>query len=207
MMTVVLLIGCTSDVTTELKGEVESLKEQKRHLSDTNKQLENEVKKNKSTIEELEKENNLLIDLLEEGSTSFESEITIHDEGFFIDPTVVFYDSLTIEQIKKVMGEPKQVRDYIEEAHCGCQETEVTYENASFTFQGELLKWMTLKDSTLVTQRGITIGSSKDQVLDVYGDNFYSHENGEINYGEKTGVRFSFKDNFVSEIKIWYMYE
>ncbi|GGM41264.1 hypothetical protein GCM10011351_29320 [Paraliobacillus quinghaiensis] len=209
-----LLVGCTSEDTNELKQEVKRLTVENTQLKDSKNKLETEVENFKEANTGLENEINTLKDLIEEyEDVSFNVDFNIYDEGFYIEPVLMFREDLTLEQTKNIMGKPNNVRSYIEEAHCGCEETEVNYDNASFTFQDELIKWMTLKDETFVTQRGIKVGSTKEQVIDSYGENFYpiedgsNHEDNSINYGEKTGIRFSFAENVVSEITIWYMYE
>jgi len=207
ILILLFLTGCTSNENTKLKDEIKSLKEENKQIQNTNKQLEDVIKEKQNTILELEQKQSSLKDLLDQYvSASFKNQFNILDEGFFINPELTFRDELSFGKVKRIMGEPKKVNEYIEEAHCGCQETELTYEDASFTFQGELLKWFTIENADLVTQRGISVGSSKKQVIEAYGENFFANKDS-IQYGEKTGISFSFKDEIVNKISIWYMYE
>lgn len=189
------LIGCTSDENPNLNAEMKNLKEKNHQLENINKQLEEEMKDKQDIILELEQNDSV-----------FETELNILDEGFYLNAERAIRDELSIQKIIKMFGEPKSMDEYVEEAHCGCQETKLTYENASFTFQGELLKWFTIKNPDIVTQRGISVGSTKKQVMEAYGENFLINQDG-IQYGEKTGISFTIKEDIVSEISIWYMYE
>lgn len=206
---IVLLAGCTSNDTKELIKEVERLEAENTQLIHTINQLETELENFEQTNKDLEQETYMLKELVDEYvDAAFKNDFNVYNEGFYIEPVLMLRDDLTLEQIKNIMGEPNNLRNYIEKAHCGCQETEVIYDNASFTFQGELIKWMTLNDTTFVTQRGITVGSTKEQVIESYGENYlFQFQDGSINYGEKTGIRFSIDENVVSEITVWYMYE
>jgi outer membrane murein-binding lipoprotein Lpp len=216
ILTIIILAGCTSNEIAVLREENDNLKEENWNLNHKNNQLDNEVKNKLNAIEELKKENKsvneLLNELLKKPMHIPTSEIIMGKEGFFVEPEVIFPDEISIQKIKKLLGEPTEIKEYIEEAHCGCKEIEVTYDHASFTFQipedKEAIKWMTIKAPFFTTQRGITIGSTKEQVIKAYGENYdYWKLEDRITYGEKTGIGFTFVNNRVSEIQIWYMYE
>jgi hypothetical protein len=182
-------------MTKENKSLNHTIEQLKNELSNMQHEVDNVKKENKSLIEEIPIKENRLI---------------ISEEGFFVKPELLFPDDLSIERVSDLLGEPVGIREYIEVAHCGCKEIELTYDDASFTFQmlddKEVIKWMTIKDSFFASQRGITIGSSKEQVIEAYGENYWTNKNG-ISYGEKTGISFNFNNDIVTEITIWYMYE
>lgn len=205
IVTMLFLAGCTTG-KAKLSEEIEVLREENKELHENTKQLEDEVKSYKSTLKEYAKEIYLFKDIIDKyQAKGYQNDFNIHKEGFFIKPEFTSRDAISIDTIKNIMGKPKNSREYIEVAHCGCKETELTYDNASFTFQGNSLKWFTLRDSKLVTERGITIGATREEVIEAYGQDLLVYGNNEISYGEKTGIRFSFKDDILKEISIWYM--
>lgn len=121
-------------------------------------------------------------------------------------------ETLTVKQVKEYLGEPTNVEEY-PEAHGSGNVIELTYDEASFTFnkhkQKETLKWYTIKSPFFTTQRGITVGLSKSDVINAYGKNYdiYIEDDKTITIGEKVGISFKLKEGKVREIYVWFMYE
>lgn len=121
-------------------------------------------------------------------------------------------DSMSISKVKALLGEPLNIEEDIE-AHGSGKVFILNYKEASFTFnkedEKESIKWYRLKSPHFITNRGITIGSSRDEVKGKYGLDYsmYQENNNEIRIGEKTGIAFSFEQDLVKEIVVWFVYE
>jgi len=193
-----------------IKEENERLQKEIANLTNANIRLENERMNLETEMNGLLNENELLKEeILQQKDLSSDNDIIIAYEGFLIDPVLIYPEELSVQLVIKMLGEPKEFKEYVNEAHCGCKEFELIYDEAEFIFRKaetkEAIRSMTIKDSFMMTHRGISIGSTKEQVIQAYGKNNIEYEG--IKYGEKTGIRFTFIDDFVSEIFIWYMYE
>lgn len=170
----------------EYKGEAESYKKQAEHR-----------------IWELEQRNQQL---------ELESEwINVYDEKLFLMKDILDPEVLTIEKVKGVLGDPVNIDESVS-PHSGLPVISLNYSKASFTFElsedADMIKRLTLQAPLLATSRGITVGSSKESVIEEYGSNYEELERDRwISYGEKTGISFKLEGERVKEIQIWYMYE
>jgi ribosome-binding ATPase YchF (GTP1/OBG family) len=202
----IILVSCSNNDANEIESSYENVQKQ---LTDSIEQLEKELERKLSMISELESENEKLKKLLEEKQSDDISQIRVNKEGLYINSDIIYPDELSEEVISDLLGKPNNVKEY-EGAHGGFEEVELNYDNFSITSQKQqnkqLVKWLAIKDSSFATQRGITVGSTKNEVIQAYGESFTKDSN-VIYYGEKTGISFTLKDDKVKEINIWYMYE
>ncbi|MCP8615952.1 hypothetical protein [Salirhabdus salicampi] len=201
----IILVGCTN---TGERVESSNVATQEQ-LTETIEQLETELDRKQAMISELESENKQLKGLVDHQESQDQSQVIVGKEGLFIKPDLLYPEDISDEVILNLLGEPINANKF-EDAHGGFTVVEFIYDNFSITIQKQpnkqLVKWLTIKDSNFVTERGITVGSSKSQVVQAYGENFSENLNG-IYYGEKTGISFSLEDGYVKEIDIWYTYE
>lgn len=202
----IILLGCTNNGDSKVEPSNVGNPEQ---LTESIEQLEIELERKQSIISELENENEKLKGLLDKEDSQDKSQMLVVQEGLYINPDVLYPEEITEEVIVNLLGEPLNSKEFVG-AHGGFNEVELTYDSFSITIQKQpkkqLVKWLTINDSNFVTERGITVGSSKSQVIQAYGRDF-SEDTNSIFYGEKTGMRFTLEDDYVKEIVIWYMYE
>ena len=120
--------------------------------------------------------------------------------------------TMNIKQLKALLGEPLNVEEDFE-AHSPGKSITLTYNNATFIFNSsegkENIKAYTIKDASFASNRGITIGSTRDDVHNAYHTSYYnfSEDEGTISFGEKTGMSFKLHNDKVTEFTVWFVYE
>lgn len=209
----VLLIGCESTNETnidsiklkELQNEITALKEENNNLINEVTRITNEKERIFNDFKAIEKQKKELEDKL---------SIPEHPytENLVLTKNFIKIEDLTIDSIIKILGEPNSVNEYIN-VHSGGTEFNIKYNNAEFIFikndNKTEIKSYKIYDSTFSTQRGITVGSSKEEVEDAYGI-FYMKitEPKEKWYSaDKQGIWFEFEEDYVSGFGVWFYYE
>jgi DNA gyrase/topoisomerase IV subunit A len=212
-----ILFGCTNTGSQwdqyELNKKIADLELQNEQLikeiSDLNEQLQkcdNLIAQNEILKQQLENE----IQSLQKSLNT--PNFNVFEEKLIVDPNMLIPTTTSIEQVKEILREPKNI-EKTNAVHGSGEDITLYYDEASFTFNKyedqETIKWYTIKTSFFKTNRGITVGSSKEDVIRAYGNSYYNYhqeENG-ISIGEKTGISFMLEKNKVSEITVWLMYE
>ena len=82
---------------------------------------------------------------------------------------------------------------------CGTDEKDVKYTFASFEIEthikgeDEYIRVIKLLDDSILTPEGVTIGSTRDDVIRAYGKNYKEGSNGAIRYeGARSNIEFFF---------------
>lgn len=201
---VLLLMGCTDSDSQSV------VKEENKGLKQSIAQLEKELQMKETVIQDLNQKNHRLTQQLE-GLEEKNRPFHVFEEQLLVTQKRLNPEDITINQVKALLGEPKKTEQYIG-AHGGFEHVVLTYDEASFTFVKDEkpanTKRCTIKGGLFTTERGISVGSTKDEVIASYGEDFLFDQNQQkIYYGEKTGIAFQFQDDFVTEIVVWFYYE
>jgi hypothetical protein len=217
------LNGCVKSQSTNQKGEeleeppaaqsnenelVKILKDKNNDLTLRNELLEEQLKFNQDERHKLEEK---IQNLEQKVNEINRPEYFLFSEGLFIQPKAVIYEKdINIESVKSLLGNPISTNEHFNEM-IGVIEYEMMYQGISFTFEmhegnKSIIKFLTLKNDRFVTQRGISVGSNREEVLTVYGKEFSEYEN-KIYYGDKQGLSFVLENNIVKEINIWFLNE
>lgn len=183
-------------------------------ISQTKQELINEIAQMKDQLQESELKINALLTEKEQETKGKvpETDYNIFNEGQFIKGDLFLPNTLSIKDIIDAFGEPIEVKESIG-VHGGFKESILTYKNASFTFANiedvDHIKWYTIKQPNLFTIRGISVGSTANEVIQAYDKGFYHFRvsEDEIIFGEKTGMSFKLNEGKVFEIRVWFMYE
>ena len=136
-----------------------------------------------------------------------------YSEDLVLTENLIKLENLTFDSIKALLGEPKSINEYINEAHGGGTEIKVRYDSSEFVFikhdNTTEIKNFQIYEPIFSTQRGITVGSSKREVEEKYGKFFMKIiEPKEKWYtSEKQGIWFEFEGDYVSGIGVWLYYE
>lgn len=82
---------------------------------------------------------------------------------------------------------------------CGTDEKDVIYTLAGLEIQthvkggDEYIRLIKILDDSVLTHEGVTIGSTRDEVIDAYGNNFTEGSGGAIRYeGGNSNIEFHF---------------
>jgi regulator of replication initiation timing len=243
LLVIVIVTGCSNNGENEveaLKETIVKLTDANKKLELENEQLELELENIPLNLKKLIIENQKLRILnnelqalneqLELDSSTFRSEVIrlsdaatanhIHlvEEGIKINSKLFSPEELSEDVIIDLLGKPLYVEEYVVYDHDS--RVKLSYDNFTIRFVNDnngkqSVKALTIKDSDIVTQRGITVGSTKHEVTQAYGKLYYgitSYGRSNSNthslfYGDKTGLRFSLEDGLVKEITIEFMYE
>lgn len=188
------------EITSGLEHEIALLKTE---LSDREKKIEELNQINQQLTEEME---SLQYMINYPDFNVFEEKLIINN------PILLSPTSMDIGKVKKLLGEPDDIEESIE-AHGSGMVWVLNYEEASFTFnkddENERIKWYTIKSPRLMTNRGITVGSTRNEVVKAYGNSYpiYHEDENRIIIGEKTGISFDLESDIVKEISVWFVYE
>lgn len=212
-MLMIILTGC-------MKNEV-SVSE-KEDLNRTIEDLQTELKDLEIKVEELSAENEHLKEIEEKYNKAVQelqeykhsnSRYNVFKDKMFVASTILSQETLSIEKVKELLGEPNKVETW-EEAHGGPgQVIQLFFDEGTFIFgqseeTGKVgIKSYTVKDDLFKTSKGISIGSKRLEVINAYKEVIYEEYKDSITLGEKTGMSFKFKDDIVSEISVWFEYE
>lgn len=181
--------------------------------------LEKELESYKKTVESLSKK---LVDV-QDGNKILEKErneiankqrevskFDIFKERFLVVSGVLSYETITIKKLKELLGEPNEITSG-PAAHGSGQDIVLHYDKATFFFrthnEKELIKSFKIKEPVFITSQGITVGSTKEEVIHAYGHDLYEENDHHISMGGKTGMSFELKEGIVTEILVWYQYE
>jgi hypothetical protein len=215
----IVLVGCEEDVNGI--EENENLQANLIELEKTIDEMEHEISLLKTElfsreekIEELNRKNQSLSEEMESIQYLLSHpDFNVFEEKLFIDePIVLSPSSMDISKVKELLGEPNKIDEY-SEAHGSGIVLVLNYKQASFTFNkdgdNETIKWYTIKSPYFKTNRGITVGSTRNDVVEAYGNTYFIYHEDEkgITIGEKTGISFDLENDVVRELSVWFVYE
>jgi cell division protein FtsB len=227
---IVIVAGCTKN--DEQHESIKMLQGTIQKLTDTNDKLELALEQSQTKSNEYINENNKLQELNDQLEAEWEDltkEISeteslsriiegnrcIYDvskEGIYINEVLINPEDLSEEVIIDLLGKPLHKEEYV----VYVLRVSLDYDNFNITFhnfaEGQEVGYISINGngSNIVTQGGITVGSTKNQVIEAYGEGYWAHSEEYVGYGsEKTGIDFYFslEDGYVTEIKIRYSYE
>ncbi|MYL35146.1 hypothetical protein GLW08_03945 [Pontibacillus yanchengensis] len=160
------------------------------------------LKEAEKRIQLLQKE----VNELKEGASS--NNLDIPEEKAFFQESTISRNSITMEQLKSKLGEPLSIEKY--NSIKGLQ-YDLQYEKASFTFEkSEKKTWLksfSITSPLIITQHGITVGDSRENVLKVYGSQYRLEKDAMIYGGKSNTILFILQDDQIKRIQIRYDYE
>ncbi|GAA0336636.1 hypothetical protein GCM10008967_28750 [Bacillus carboniphilus] len=203
-----VLVGCEEDefLTEDIKKLIIQISNLKNELEKKNA----EIVEMSNNLDQVTERNRLLEHEVDQLSIQNEAihVFNVFKEKLFVASDVVSYETLTITKVKELLGEPTEVTETT--AYEGIDIT-LTYNDITLIFREvneiKVIRAIIIKDSFFTTSKGITIGSSKEEVKSVYGKFIQEEYDNFISLGGKTGMSFEFVDDRVSEIFIWFQYE
>ncbi|MGZ9583690.1 hypothetical protein [Paenibacillus marinisediminis] len=206
-----LLVGCSD--TKGMEEQNAELQSQIEQMKDTTTKLTEELKEKEAAIARYEQEKVRLenqIQALNSGVST--PSFNVFEEKLLSDPVMLTPRTMTMSKIKEVMGQPlnEEVTEYL---HGGGNLHTLHFDGMKVEYNvdgdNEYLRWYELTKPLFVMNRGITVGSTRDEVIDAYGKEYYNffENDKQISMGEKTGISFKLMNGKVSEIRVWFAYE
>jgi hypothetical protein len=226
ILIIVIIAGCSKNEEESIK----MLKETIQQLEGSNEELKLALDESRIKKSEILSQNGSLRKLNEKLENNIESYrrakspkdrfirviekhksclcFDVSTEGIYINKQLFNPEEISEEVIIDLLGEPTYVSEYGGEF----LEKRLSYDdNFMITFiqhgdeQALKLKEIRFNDSNFMTKSGITVGSSRNQILKAYGENDRIDRD-YITYGSEIGIHFRMKDDYVKEIIIKYRY-
>jgi outer membrane murein-binding lipoprotein Lpp len=200
-----MLIGCEEDGYKEMQAKINELE------SDLNEKI-SQLDKSTNRVAKLEEENQKLKQDIIHMQTSIHTLPTfnVFEEKMFFEAETLSYDKSSVTQIKNLLGKPQEMLQE-ESPLNGFLETTLVYNEGKFVFYNledkQFLKAYFTTSPLFTTARGISVGSSKEDVMEVYKEEVYKEYKNSITLGEKTGMAFDFENDVVTKIYVWFEYE
>ncbi|KGP72807.1 hypothetical protein [Pontibacillus yanchengensis] len=190
----VVMVLC---ISAWFSSNVFSLNETNSSKSNSNalKEAEQKIQSLQKQINNLKKENHSI-------------KLEIPEEKAFFQNNVISRNNLSIEQLKDILGEPKSIEEY--DSIKGTQ-YDFHYREASFTFEKSKnqtwLKSFSFTQPIIMTQHGITVGDTTQNVVKAYGNQYRIEKDAMIYGGKSNTILFIIRDDQVKRIQIRYDYE